>query len=162
MISLGISPGIHALGYAVLHFNGAPRAELIDADILHAGRGAPATDSAAIERRSRAHRLVLDVVLNRNPPTVITLAPQTDQKELPEHVGIVRLGLMTLGVAFRIQVIDLGDVDDLYRALSVDSQRGLSARVRNSISGPVTFPRDKGILMAMAAAVAGAGQVLGN
>lgn len=155
MIALGIAPGLRALGYAVLHFNGAPRAELLDADVLHAGRGITVRDAMDAARRIHAHRLILDVVLQRNPPAVMVLGPQADAAEPPEHVAVVRLGLMALGQAFRIEVIDLHDLDALHEALGVDGPKGVAPLLRTLVKGPSAAPRDRRLLLATAAAVAG-------
>lgn len=155
MIALGIAPGLHALGYSVLCFNGAARAELLDADVLHAGRGMAPKDALDIARRCRAHRLILDVVLSRNPPAIIVLGPQAEPKEPPEHVAIIRLGLMALGQAVRVEVADMGDPEALYSALGVVGSKGLAAKLRASVVGPSAVPRDRRILLATAAAVAG-------
>lgn len=156
MIALGIAPGLHALGYAVLHANGAPRAEILDADVLHAGRGLTVRDAMEVARRCRAHRLILDVVLSRHPPGIIVIAPPAEPAEPPEHVAVVRLGLMALGQAFRVEVYDLGDPAALYAALGVEASKGIPSRLRSAVAGPSAVPRDRRILLATAAAVAGA------
>jgi hypothetical protein len=155
VIALGISPGLKALGYAVLHFHGGPRAEVVDSDVLHAGRGINVSNAIDVARRVHAHRLVLDVVLSRNPPAVVVLAPQADPRELPEHIALVRLGLMAIGQAFQVQVVDLHDPETLYMALGIDSSKGVASVLRGSVKGPTAVPRDRRVLLATAAAVAG-------
>jgi hypothetical protein len=155
VIVLGISPGLHALAYSVLEYNGQPTAELLDADVLHAGRGMTPRDAIEIARRCRAHRLVLDIVLSRNPPGAIALGPQAEPREPPEHIAIVRLALMTLGQAFRVTVYDFGDKRKLYEALGLrmTEQRQFGGRIRTAIGG-VPVSRDKRVVLATAAAVA--------
>jgi len=155
VIALGISPGLRALGYAVLHINGAPRAELIDSDVLHAGRGISVQNAIDVARRVHAHRLVLDVVLDRNPPAVVVLAPQADPREAPEHIALVRLGLMALGQAFRVPILDLHDPEALYAALGVEGSKGVASTLRDAVRGPSAVSRDRRVLLATAAAVAG-------
>ena len=138
-----------------MQFNGAPSAELVDSDVLHAGRGITIRDAVDAARRIHAHRLILDVVLARNPPGVIVLGPQAEPAERPEHVAIVRLGLMALGQAFTIRVIDLNDHEALYAALDITGPKGLASRLRAAVAGPGAVPRDRRILLATAAAVAG-------
>jgi hypothetical protein len=138
-----------------LHFNGAPRAELLDSDVLHAGRGITVRDALDAARRIHAHRLILDVVLARNPPAVIVLGPQAEPSEPLEHVAVVRLGMMALGQAFKIEVIDLNDHEALYDALGIDGSKALAPCLRAAVAGPAAAPRDRRILFATAAAVAG-------
>lgn len=139
----------------MLHFNGAPRAELLDSDVLHAGRGISVRDAVDAARRIHAHRLILDVVLARNPPAVMVLGPQAEPSEPPEHVAVVRLGLMALGQAFNVRVVDLHDHAALYAALGIDGAKALAPCLRESVSGPGAVVRDRRILFATAAAVAG-------
>lgn len=155
MIALGIAPGLRALGYAVLQANGAPRAELLDSDVLHAGRGITVQNAIDVARRVHAHRLVLDVVLARNPPGIVVLAPQADLAEPPEHIALVRLGLMALGQAFQVRILDLHNPADLYEALGIESSKGIAPTLRASVRGPTAVPRDRRVLLATAAAVAG-------
>ncbi len=155
MIALGISPGLRALGYAVLRVNGAPRAELVDSDVLHAGRGITVQNALDVARRVHAHRLVLDIVLARNPPAIVVLAPQADPKEPPEHIALVRLGLMALGQAFQVQILDLHDPETLYATLGIAGSKGLAGVLRNAVKGPSAVARDRRVLLATAAAVAG-------
>lgn len=156
MIALGITPGLHALGYSVLQFNGAPKAALLDSDTLHAGRGVTPRDAIEIARRCRAHRLVLDVVLDRHPPGIVVLGPSADPKERTEHVGLIRLGLMTIGTACGIQVLDMGDPDELYAALGIDGPKGVAGKLRTYIDGPHAVSRDRRVTTATASALAGA------
>lgn len=154
VIALGIAPGLRALGYSVLYFNGAPRAEILDSDVLHAGRGITVRDAIDAARRIHSHRLILDVVLQRNPPAVMVLGPQAESSEPPEHVAVIRLGLMALGQAFKVEVIDLHDVAALYAALGIENVKGLAPCLRAAVAGPAVV-RDRRILFATAAAVAG-------
>lgn len=156
MIALGITPGIRSLGYCVLQVNQNRRAELVDTDVLHAGRRTPAHDAADVARRTRSHHLILDVVLRRNPPAVIALGPSADAKEPPEHVGLVRLGLVALGSALAVRVVDLGSQEAILEALSTTTSKGLATRLRTVIVGGNAVPRDRRLLLATAAAVAGA------
>ena len=139
----------------MLSFNGAPRAELLDSDVLHAGRGITVRDALDVARRVHAHRLVLDVVLQRNPPAIVVIAPQADLAEPPEHIALVRLGLMAIGQAFNVQVIDLHDPAALYATLGIAGSKGLASTLRSAVRGPSAVPRDRRVLLATAAAVAG-------
>jgi hypothetical protein len=158
VIALGISPGLRALGYAVLHINGAPRAELLDSDVLHAGRGINVQNAIDVARRVHAHRLVLDVVLDRNRPAVVVLAPQADPREPPEHIALVRLGLMALGQAFHVPILDLHDPVALYAALGIAGSKAMASTLRSAVRGPSAVSRDRRVLLATAAAVAGGRQ----
>jgi hypothetical protein len=123
--------------------------------VLHAGRGVSVNSAIDVARRVHAHRLILDVVLSRNPPAVLVLGPQADPKELPEHIALVRLGLMAIGQAFQVRILDLHDPGELYAALGVEGSKGIAGVLRAAVKGPTAVPRDRRVLLATAAAVAG-------
>lgn len=160
MIALGIAPGLQALAYSVLSYpSGAKQAELLDADTLRAGRAISPAASLDLMRRFRAHSLILDVVLDRHPPAIIVLGPPANPHEAPEAIGVVRLALFAIGQTFGVRVLDLGDPKALYAALGVSQSRALTGEFRDGIAGDVVVPRDKRILVATAAAIAGARMV---
>lgn len=158
---LGIAPGVQALAYSVLAYRpGVTRAELLDADVLRAGRKLTVQDAIDVARRCRAHQLILDVVLKRHPPALIVLGPQANPREDIDHVAVVRYALQVIGQTVGVPVTDLPGSPELYAALGVDNPRGVSQQIRNAIEGPQAVPRDKRALLAVAAAVAGGKRVL--
>lgn len=159
MIALGIAPGLHSVAYSVVATVAAASCpsylKPIDADVLHAGRGLTPRDAWEIARRCRAHRLVLDIVLDRHPPAVLAFGPPCDPTEDPANVALVRLALRTIGDLLRIPVYDFGTYDLLQAAFTVDDPRAVSAYVRRAVNR-APLSRDKRVLLATAAAVAGA------
>lgn len=115
MIVLGITPGLRALAYSVIGW-GAPgeRAELIDADILRAGRKVdPNANLAALLMRAHPHRLILSVVFERNPPAVLGIGPAYSKKEPQLHVEAVRKLASLLAGAFSVPHESFPDRKDL-------------------------------------------------
>lgn len=155
MFVLGIAPGAQALAYTVLAYErGRPRSELLDTDVLRAGR-VTAKDALDIARRCRAHQLILDVVLERHPPAILVLGPPANPREPIEHVGLVRVALRLLAATFNVPVADLACFPDLYASLGVDTPRQLTSQVRALLDPSTVVPRDKRAFTSLAAAVAG-------
>ncbi len=85
----------------------------------------------------------------------MVLGPPADMKEAPEYVGLVRIGLMALGAALDVRVLDLSDQASIQAALQAQGTKALSARLRSAIAGASAVPRDRRLFLATAAAVAG-------
>lgn len=153
MIVLGISPGLRSLAYCVLVFrDDSPVAEQIDADVNRGGRGKP-KNPFELTRFARVHALILDIVLDRNPPAIVVIGPS--EPEPPEYLDAVRAMVFSLAVALRIPVVDLAEPKALNSALGVATDRALKIAVSDRVKGRVQT-RDRRQWLATAAAVAGA------
>jgi len=85
LIALGIAPGLRHLGYCVLKFNGGPKAELLDADVLKGGRTIRDLNIWELAIKYRVHSMILDLVWERHTPTVLGLGPRASSQEPIEY-----------------------------------------------------------------------------
>jgi hypothetical protein len=154
VIVLGIAPGVQALAYSVVAFNGVPLGHPIDCDVLHGGRAPQSQSTFALAKRCRVHHLVLGVVLDRNPPGVIAVGPPVTPKEPPEYVAAIRLMIGALAAGFNVPVVDVPDRRQLMEAIA-EGERSLWGAVKKNLSVPLGS-RDQRILLATGTAVAGA------
>ncbi len=154
MIALGVAPGLSSLSYAVLEqHDGHRHPVLLDADVLHGGKGLTAAQSWDILKRSRVHHLMLDVICDRYVPAVVATGPPLNLDEPPEHVVAVRLLVGALARGLGVTVVELGAYPELFRLLRT-SARGLAGTVREEVPnfGAV---RDKRLVLATGIALAG-------
>lgn len=103
MIVLGVSPGLKALAYSVIRAGSPPCA--IDHDVLLGGRIKGSL--ADLPKKAHVHALVLDVVLERDPPQVIALGPPCNLKEAPEYVQAAIAMLKQMASRAGVPVIDM-------------------------------------------------------
>lgn len=148
MIVLGVSPGLRALAYSVMRAGDPPRS--IDHDVLLGGRVSETTDLA---KKAHVHALVLEVVLERDPPQIIALGPPCNAKEPKEHVDAAVAMIRQLAARTSARALVFGEAH-LVAALCLP--RESLPRAVNRLLGP-TQPidtDDRRLVRAVAASLA--------
>lgn len=101
MIALGIAPGLKALAYSVIRADSPPCP--VDHDVLLGGRIKGSL--ADLPKKAHVHALVLEVVLERDPPDVIAIGPACNVKEPLEHVQAAIAMLSQLADRVGVQIL---------------------------------------------------------
>ena len=153
LIAIGLTSGLGSIAYSVLALSSEP--DLLWWEVMPGPRK---RRNVSASRRYHAHKLMLDMIFDRWPPTVIALGPRSTDDEPIEWVTFMRTAIFSLGQAIRVPVV-LFDTD-LQIALGMgveDTSRGLKTLVRQQM--PTFNSNKRRVIVATAAAIAGATQV---
>jgi hypothetical protein len=158
VIILAIAPGVRTLAYSVLRVqHDTLRGCVIDSDVLHhTARGFKFDTLPEQIARARVHWLVLSIWLEREKDAVIVLGPPADRRENPNYVEACRRTIRTAAVSMAIPLLEYETEEEVQTEVGLRSRR-LFDRVREIV--PITKP-PRGVLLATAAGVAGAAQLL--
>jgi len=123
----------------------------VDYDILLGSRLKNST--ADLLKRANVHRLILDVVRERYPPTLIAIGPPNRENEPADHVAAAREMLHLLARFLSIPTITL-DTDDISRVLKKHRRESLARAVERRLETPIGG--DRWVVLATATALVGA------
>lgn len=162
-VSLGVSPGLSAVGYSVLDFEPNGRAHSLDHDVFMGNRGAQleraraSLDVATVAQlmdRFRVHRKLLEVLCERHYPLVIAIGPQAVKRESDKQIKAACTAIGLMAGFFGIQVV-YAPLDKIKAAFPREKLPQLVAkRLVGSLGS-----RDTRIVRAAAAAIYGATEV---
>lgn len=96
---LGLTSGLTSVAYCVLHFEPGHYRPL-DSSVLPGTR-----EDVSAFRRTRAHRLTISTLIDRDPPAVIALGPPVTKREPDDFVEQLRALMKSFGELFRVPVI---------------------------------------------------------
>lgn len=165
VLVLGVSPGLASCAYSVLSL---PKPELkaipVDMDVLHGTGRSEAALAWEITKSARVHALVMGVVLERQPPAVLSFGPGIGG-EPERHVEAVVTMLTDLGRLFGARIVTFQDEDEIRTELEVALGRGQRVGIRGiraAVNGMLTERLPTGnrkVMIATAIALAGARRV---
>ncbi len=135
MIVIGVAPGLKSLAYSVLDFSGS-KPTAIDQDTLFGPRVGQGLVNLA--KKAYAHRLILDVVFERDPPTALAIGPAWNPKEPPEYVDAVGIMLEALAQASRVQVMKLSQLQIDALLVPIAPRESLLRIVNRHLSNPLS------------------------
>jgi len=128
VLVLGLTSGLSSLGYSVLSTTPS-HLDQIDCDLLAGSRMA----SSSIWTRCNAHRLILTVILERHPPTVLALGPPVERGEPPEFVTEMRLMMRSIAALIRVPVVEYSEEESVITALDFGAARSRAKRRLNGL-----------------------------
>lgn len=108
-------------------------------------------------KRFHALRLVLSVVLERDPPAVIALGPPSVKAEPLEWVMFMRASILEMGKWSGVPVLIFDTEDDVARALGAESAgrgSGLKTLLRKKLGHFAS--NERRVILATATSLAGA------
>lgn len=149
---IGVAPGLNALAYSVLELAPGSRPRSVDHDVLHARPLSPESFTNPY-KRGRIHQMVLGVVAERYPPSLLVIGPVLDPREEPAHVQASRDVLAKMAEHFRMALVSL-DTRDAITAVLQSEGKSLGRAVNQLLDEPLDS-RDRRIVLATAAGLAG-------
>lgn len=150
-IVLGIAPGLRSLAYSVMSVEGSTLTP-VDHDILLGGHFKKSI--ATLAKKAYAHALILDVVFERNPPTVLAIGPACNAGEPLDHLDAVRTMLSLISGQFGVRVTSI-DEPLMHSALGLGAKETLGRAVTRTLGGPLDSS-DRRLVLAVGIALAGA------
>lgn len=148
LIALGVSPGLRHLAYCVLKFDGGPKAELLDSDVLRGGRTIRDLNVFELAIKFRIHSMILDLVWERHTPTVLGLGPRASSQEPVEYSDFARHALR----AFAHAVGGIRTVQVSSKEFPLFLGKSLPVGIRNYVDCPPQV-RDPKLLSAIGTAL---------
>jgi Holliday junction resolvasome RuvABC endonuclease subunit len=147
---LGIAPGLKSLAYSVMSVEGSVLTP-VDHDILLGGYLKKSV--AALAKKAYAHTLILDVVFERNPPTVLAIGPACNPGEPVEHLDAVRTMLSLISSRFGVRATVFDD-ESMQAALGLKPKETLGRAVTRVLGAPLDSA-DRRLVLAAGIALAG-------
>jgi hypothetical protein len=156
VIAIGLTSGLGSIAYSVLDVS-SENSEVLWWEVMPGPRK---RRKVSHYRRYKAHRLMLSIIFDRWPPTVIALGPPSTDDEPIEWVVFMRSAIFELGGYLGVPV-ELFDTDEkIAEGLGAEDcgrGNGLKSLVRRRIS---TFNSNKRrVILATATALAGANRL---
>ena len=155
LIAIGLTSGLGSIACSVLGVSSGP--EMLFHEVMPGPRK---RRDVPAHRRYKAHKLMLDIIFYRWPPTVIALGPRSSEEEPLEWVVLMRTAMFELGRSLRVPVV-LFDTDEAVArglgAHDLGRGNGLKSLVRKQM-GSFTSNKRR-VILATATAMAGATQI---
>jgi hypothetical protein len=142
---------LDALAYSVVWWKDGGEVITVDTDVLRC-RPLSLEGKLNPNKRSRVHQLVLSVVAERWPPTVVCIGPPLDPREPELHVQATLVMLRAVAAAMGVPIQRIESEAELFRRLDARPPR-LGPAVQRRLTSPLGT-RDRRIVLATAAAVA--------
>ena len=164
MIGIGISPGLQALGYVVLSWDGR-LARCSDCDVLRARRNPDDSETRDWFKRSQRHRLLLSVIFERardegldagDSSLIVGIAPAYTSKEHPGAILQVQTVIEGLSHALGARTICHQDSEELRLQLAETLEEPPKSRLKLLVESCLKTPlptRGREMLEASAAAL---------
>lgn len=156
LIAIGLTSGLGSIAYSVLDVSSA-ESELLWWEVMPGPRE---RRKVSHYRRYKAHRLMLSMIFDRWPPTVIALGPPSTDDEPTEWVVFMRAAVFELGRYLNVRVV-LFDTDEKIAAELGAADRGRGNGLKSLVRKRLTdFNSNKPrVILATATAMAGAIQL---
>lgn len=156
MIAIGLTSGLDSISCSVVQV--LPDAEMLYWEVMPGPRK---KRDVTPPRRYHAHKLMLDIILYRWPPSVIALGPPSSDGERIEWVVLMRTGVVELGRSLGIPVMIFDSDSAVAAGLGARDIHargsGLKALVKRAL--PDFESNKKRVILATATAMAGAHQM---
>lgn len=139
LIVLGIAPGLQNLGYCIVSYKddgSLPKARY--RELLKGIWMRGATAPAELQKKAKAHRMVLDIVLERWQPVLIAVGPPALPKEPAIQVDAARFVLRVffselIGAGLPMRYIEWQTKEEIAAVLGLDEwRRVLPGRLLNA------------------------------
>jgi hypothetical protein len=166
VVVLGVLPGLAGLAYSMLSFRSVDMsADLVDCDVLRGTGHAETAPIWKVGKSARVHRMVMGVVFERDPPTVLALGPPLNPEEPEGHIEIVRGVLVAMATGLKARIVTFDERKQVQRTLErmydgrmEVGERGLRKAVRCALTEPLPTVNRR-VMLATAVALAGAHEV---
>jgi hypothetical protein len=150
---LGICPGLGSLAYVCATWRqGFVDGDLIDHDILRGSKPATGDSFERLVKKARVHSLILSVVLERNSPSIVVVAPHAG-KETTEPIAASAFEVGRLCGDYHIVPVCFASKEDMFGIFpdGADTKGIIAQRIQGGVPGS----RNKLLAYAALATIAG-------